>query len=129
MSFIQDYLDGTYPDFRLDLFVSDLAFSIITAIRDKDVVKIRFTPLLFESELFGPLDRVLCHQITRNIKFEKDDSVSPDDLWAYDIALGEPDLEYEKFLEYISYDKSIECSPEDFRLLRLFNLYSKFVSR
>ena len=128
MSFIQDYLDGTYPSFQIDLFISDLAFSIINALNEKAITRIRLTPLLYDSELFRPLEATLRQVINPDVLIEKDELVSPDDLWAYDVTPGKFDFEYEEFLKYISGHKDVECSREDFRLIKLFTLYGKFAS-
>ena len=130
MTFIEDFLSGRYPQLSKDLFASDLAYSVITAAGKNKLVSVRLTPILFASDIKGILENALERSLGRKVRVVMDSEIRSDDVWALDVEISDELKEYEKFLDFLrKLHEPVECSREDFRLLKLFSLYQNFESR
>lgn len=120
MSFFRDYVEGKYPSYPDGLFLADLVACIQPRLVPGCTVFL--STQLFDK--FGPplltaLDPYHAPEVIA------DSLISIDEGWKVSCP---PEPGFEEFVEHLR-KAGLSCTPEDFRLIKLFETYSNWKQR
>jgi hypothetical protein len=122
VSFWQDYIAGCFPQFSKELFVTDLVYSVVSKNNSQKISRVRVTPAFFDHDIFILFKKTLADAI--ELEVIRDESVSVDNIIEFDFEVSEDYLNFQNYLVLLGET----CTEEEFRIIKLSELYRKYIN-